>query len=172
MIILSDKIKEETVSVLAARLMRKYYITNNNKITPLPTIPEYSIDMDQVSFNIEKLPFQNLTSKASRADILLSTVDSKLVTSWQEILSSSTPLRVMIGGKRSHGKTTMLRKITYDWSTQNTSALNLYKLVLYIDLGLVKTWEPYTSLSECIIEQCCKLNNIFTHKKDTIDQTK
>lgn len=153
-----DKNETFIQSNMASKMLRKSFISRSFYVAPLLLVPNYRIHMDQISFNIEKLPSGNLKSVSKCGDVILSAVDSTLATSWRKILfSSSSPLRVLIGGERSCGKTTLLKKIAYDWSTKNHIQLEEYKLVFFIDLGLVKVRKPYTSLSECIVEQCCEL---------------
>ena len=141
----------------SAATLREHHITNHFKITPLPFEAKYSIHMDKAVFNI------NVMNNTSTAEISLVTdppqarQETSRLTYWSDIFEEN-PRRIMLCGKRSSGKTMLLKKISYDWATKHVSNLKIYQLVFYLNLALVKVRKPFTSLSECIIEQCSKFH--------------
>ena len=111
--------------------------------------------MDNAVFNICKL-------ETSTMEIFLATDLPQVrqqvmrLPFWGDIFKEQAQ-RIMICGERSVGKTTLLKKIAYDWATDNLSCLKKYRFVFYVDLSVVKVRKPFTSLSECVVEQCRKL---------------
>lgn len=89
---------------------------------------------------------------------------STVLKSWRDTLVALSPLRIILTGEHSIGKTTFLQKLSYEWATEHTSYLFQYKFVFYVDLELVSEDKPYTSLSDCIIDQCGKLVTINNSK--------
>ena len=145
---------EDDLFCKAATMLRDRYITHHYKLVPLTQEPKYYVHMDNAVFNLDLIQQPPSTRiLAVCRDVLEVSVGSKTLYSWRDIFAS-IPFRLMISGERSSGKTSFLKKLSYDWATQNTPQLECYRLVFYLDLALVITRKPFTSLSECIVEQC------------------
>ncbi|XP_076820863.1 uncharacterized protein LOC143466129 [Clavelina lepadiformis] len=136
------------------RNLRDHYITHYGSIIPLSSEPNFRLRMDDVVCHVETLEnFSERTKFFAVDDVPLLKPVALEQVSWRKILSHSKPLRLMINGPWSVGKTTLLHKMAYDWATNNCLELQDYGYVFYIDCSLVMCKEPYTSLSECIIDQ-------------------
>ena len=139
------------------RNLRDHYITHYGSIIPLSSEPNFRLRMDDVVCHVETLEnFSERTKFFAVDDVPLLKPVALEQVSWRKILSHSKPLRLMINGPWSVGKTTLLHKMAYDWATNNCLELQDYGYVFYIDCSLVMCKEPYTSLSECIIDQSCE----------------
>ncbi|XP_039273962.2 uncharacterized protein LOC120347917 [Styela clava] len=68
--------------------------------------------------------------------------------------SNKDPVRILLRGIRSYGKSTTLHKIAYECATRNSPRLQNYDLIFYIDLTKIQLEKPYTRISDCIKVLC------------------
>jgi len=165
------------MDVTLRKILRKRYLIDNESILPFPLERNISIPMDKINPNLEAVrcetPDQNgnehceseTVKKLSQSDFISSVPESTPLPTWRHMLhgmASNDAPRILISGAHSSGKTVLLRKIAYDWASQNDMNLASFRFVFYIDLALVPSDKPYTRLSDCILEQCGKCVGFWT----------
>ncbi|XP_078495911.1 uncharacterized protein LOC100179518 [Ciona intestinalis] len=133
-------------------LFREFYISRNSDVIPMTSHPNIRIKMDDVRINVGKIGRSHNTTIIR--DVPFYHPEVKTLENWRKMLNEEKPIRVLVEGEWSSGKTTMMRKITHDWATINSTQLKDFQLVCYVDLSTVGVDEPYTSLCECVVDQC------------------
>nr|XP_026695584.1 uncharacterized protein LOC100179518 isoform X3 [Ciona intestinalis] len=143
--------ENENVQSLQA-LFREFYISRNSEVMPMASHHNIRVKMDDVRINVGKIGRSQNTTIIR--DVPFYHPEINTLESWRNMLNEEKPLRVLVEGEWSSGKTTMMRKIAHDWATINSTQLKDFQLVCYVDLSTVCVDEPYTSLSECVVDQC------------------